>query len=161
VNANFVSITDNVRLDKLQKAIDLLERTLNSELLFHRVKNHSLNGRKMFVESNNVSNKAVFLKLNNGDETLTRGIDHEADLTLTFYRAMTSTVGYTTPSITLIKINLKFFDQYSLAEVAGNLAHEWSHKLGFTHPSQNTPTRVHTVPYAFGYMVRDIAEDLE
>jgi hypothetical protein len=44
-----------------------------------------------------------------------------------------SMMGYTTPQTLLIKINRKFFDDFDIAHVAGNLTHEWTHKLGFDH----------------------------
>jgi hypothetical protein len=42
-------------------------------------------------------------------------------------------------------------------EVAGNLAHEWTHKLGFGHESA---AEHDSVPYGIGYIVREMGEKL-
>lgn len=74
-----------------------------------------------------------------------------------YYQA-SSVVGYTSPSITYINVNTKFFNTYAANQVAGNLFHEWLHKLGYSHDSSATAKRPYTVPYAIGYMVRDIGK---
>ena len=158
--AEFVDITDDVRKDKLERSIQLLENVLNSKIFRERTEAYTYNGEKTFVDNKDQTNAMIFQAIQNASETLTPGNDHMVNVQLTFYRASNSTVGYTTPTTRLIKINLKFFDQYSLSEVAGNLAHEWTHKLGYTHASRHNSARPHSVPYAVGYMVRDIGEDL-
>ncbi len=45
----------------------------------------------------------------------------------------------------------------SLADIAGHIAHEWSHKLGFQHLFNPHKKRKYTVPYAFGYLVKEYA----
>ena len=51
-----------------------------------------------------------------------------------------------------------FFDSGDIAEITGHIAHEWSHKIGFEHAFHPHPGRDDTVPYAFGYLVRDFAK---
>ncbi|MDH3530444.1 MAG: hypothetical protein OEQ28_12845 [Acidobacteriota bacterium] len=41
----------------------------------------------------------------------------------------------------------------SLAKLAGHIAHEWSHKLGFVHRAEDHAERHLTVPYVFGDLV--------
>ena len=57
-------------------------------------------------------------------------------------------------------MNTKYFDRYTPYQVAGNLTHEWLHKMGFTHDSAATSTRPYSVPYAVGYIVRQLAGEL-
>jgi len=53
-----------------------------------------------------------------------------------------------------------FFDAADLAELAGHIAHEWSHKIGFQHLYMRHKNRDKTVPYAFGNLVRKYAARL-
>lgn len=48
-------------------------------------------------------------------------------------------------------------DRDNLAAIAGHIAHEWSHKLGFQHLFNPHKKRKYTVPYAFGYLVEEYA----
>lgn len=48
-------------------------------------------------------------------------------------------------------------DRENLAAIAGHIAHEWSHKLGFQHLFNPHKKRKFTVPYAFGYLVKEYA----
>jgi hypothetical protein len=57
-------------------------------------------------------------------------------------------------------MNTKYFYVYTPYQVAGNLTHEWLHKLGFDHDVASTPARPYSVPYAVGYILRDLASDL-
>ena len=47
----------------------------------------------------------------------------------------------------------------TILDAAGNLFHEWLHKLGYTHSSSSTPTRPYSVPYAVGYMMGNIGKN--
>ena len=57
-------------------------------------------------------------------------------------------VGYTSQGTPEITMNRSFFDGYTPAEIAGNMAHEWMHKLGFEHDFRATARRPDSVPYA-------------
>jgi hypothetical protein len=56
-------------------------------------------------------------------------------------------------------LNVRFLarDSWSATDVAGNLAHEWMHQLGFEHAWRHEPGREHTVPYAIGTLVERLA----
>ena len=56
-------------------------------------------------------------------------------------------------------MNTKFFNPYTPAEVAGNIFHEWTHKLGFDHDVIYTSERNATVPYALGFLIRELGEN--
>ena len=55
----------------------------------------------------------------------------------------------------LTNINWKFFKSFKPSDVAGNFAHEWTHKIGFDHKSA---AEHDSAPYAIGYIVREMAE---
>jgi hypothetical protein len=62
-------------------------------------------------------------------------------------------IGYTNGTINVININWKFFKGNTVADVAANLAHEWTHKIGFDHKSAKEHD---SAPYAIGYIVGDL-----
>jgi hypothetical protein len=161
VNAEFLNMDgQSERVAKLQKAVTLFEKALNSKLFQARVKSHSYGGVKAFIDNASFSNEEVLKIIGNGAELLKPDVDDTANLQLTFFYTRRSTVGYTTKAIMLIKLNTRFFDTFDSAHIAGNLAHEWMHKLGFDHDRHYSEKRDHSVPYAVGYMVRDIVEDI-
>jgi len=160
VKAEIVNVSDPAGLEKLEKSAKLLEKVLNSKVLKDRILNYSYNQSQKFIDNKDLNNAEVLDTIFRGSEILTPGDDNTASLKLTLYYSHSSTVGYTTPQTVLIKINTKFFSGFDLAHVAGNLAHEWMHKLGFEHSRRNNADRDHSIPYAVGYLVRDIGENM-
>lgn len=99
----------------------------------------------------------VLESLLSGAEKLSPIVDHEADVILACGNK-SGVLGWTYPNIAKQWISRWFLDSSSVAEIAGNLAHEYCHKLGYVHPYKNTPSRPHTVPYAIGYLTRNFAK---
>ena len=56
--------------------------------------------------------------------------------------------------------NDKFFTTNSLGKVAGNIVHEWTHKLGFEHDFNSTARRNYSVPYAVGNIIQELVDSL-
>ena len=81
--------------------------------------------------------------------------DRDIDIDLTLYYSWKNTVGYTYPSTWKTWINRKFFSKFSPSEIAMNVIHEDRHNAGFDHYS---PLDWDSVPYAFGYIVRDLMQ---
>jgi hypothetical protein len=78
-----------------------------------------------------------------------------------FWKKLTgkcNTIGYGYPGERKIFTYTCLIDQEdSMAELVGNLAHEWSHKLGFKHRDEYHPGKYQTVPYVFGDLVEEHA----
>lgn len=72
--------------------------------------------------------------------------DQVMDLDITGFWAWSSTVGYTSLWALKTFINRKFLDKFTEAEVAGHVAHEYCHRLGFTHNFVKSTS----VPYLVG-----------
>ncbi len=83
------------------------------------------------------------------------------DLHLNIYYEASDTVGYTNPWEAIIHLNRYFHQDYTAAESAGNLFHEWLHKIGYTHSRRYNRYRPHSVPYKLGYLVAEMAAVLE
>lgn len=110
----------------------------------------------------NVTNSPCYKKyitdfpdlINNKDQTREELLDNlkreKPRLNFVMYYKNNSTVGYTYANSDTIWMNRKFHSRYSLAQSAANLAHERSHKLGFTHDFKKTTRRSRQAPYPIG-----------
>lgn len=146
--------------NKMKDALKRLKVVINSAEFKNKVINHSYNGDKTFIDNNGLTNEEIYQKIMAASETLSPEEDHEIDIDITLYFANNSTVGYTYPNVNKIWVNRKFFSTYSLAKVAGNVAHEWTHKLGFDHDFQRTERRNFSVPYAVGSIIQELIENM-
>jgi hypothetical protein len=143
---------------KVEKAIDIIKAVISSPEFKHRVKNFTYAGKKAFVDNKGFSNEEIYQKMLDGREDLIPEVDYEMDLELELYYSSKNTVGYTYPNTTRIWMNTKYFNVFTPAEVAGNIFHEWTHKLGFDHASTYSESRDASVPYAIGYLIRDLGK---
>jgi len=144
---------------KMRAAIQLLERVVNSDEFKEAVLNFTYAGKSEYVQNNGMTNEQIYQHLMTGKENLYPEVDLEMDLDVSLYKqswGRCSVVGYTTPSSPRIYVNRCFFNGFELQEIAGNLFHEWVHKMGFGHDFKPTTRRPFSVPYALGYLVRTI-----
>jgi hypothetical protein len=144
---------------KLDQAVALLGKVLNSPEFQQAVLGyHAYQG--CFANSDGKTNQQILDAISAGAENFAPEADHEVDLDMQiadlgwFKR---NVVGYTTPDTSVITSNRRFFDGYTPAEIAGNLAHEWMHKIGFDHDFNATARRPYSVPYAIGDLVESLA----
>jgi hypothetical protein len=160
---------------KVLSAVDLMERVLSSEQFRQAVLNHMYEGKRQFVQNertdgngtvieSNLTNARIYQILMEGAEQLkgvTARIDRVANLNLNLYTApwynKWGTVGYGYPGQPEIYMNWYYFNSFTIAEVAANVAHEWTHKLGFDHDYDSTARRPYTVPYSIGDIVQQVA----
>lgn len=146
---------------KVEKAIEIIKTVIASPEFKHRVVNFSYGGKRAFVDNKGLTNEAIYQILLDGREDLFPEVDYEMDLELELYYSSKNTVGYTYPDTTRIWMNTKYFNVYTPAEVAGNVFHEWTHKLGFDHATYYSASRDASVPYAVGYLIRDLGKRYE
>lgn len=146
---------------KIRKAFAIIKKIVSTKQFRDRVLNFTYATKKTFVDNGGLTNTEIYQKLLDGSEDLVPGIDHQMDLDLELYYSSRSTVGYTYADGLRIWMNTKFFDAYTPCEVAGNVFHEWTHKLGFTHASSYSVSRDSSVPYALGYLVEELGKQYE
>lgn len=139
--------------DKIHEASQLIKRVVASEQFKDAVLNHTYNGVKTFVDNQGLTNTQIYNKFLQGAEKLTPIRNTTMDVEVELYYENTSTIGYTYPNTKRIWMNTKYFDNYTPGQVAGNLTHEWMHKLGFTHATIYTSSRSYSVPYAIGHII--------
>lgn len=145
---------------KVEKAIDIIKAVLTSPEFKHRVINFKYKDGG-FIDNKGLSNAEIYQKVLEGKEDLFPEIDYEMDVELELYYSSKNTVGYTYPDTTRIWMNTKYFNVFTPAEVAGNIFHEWTHKLGFDHATYYSESRDASVPYAIGYLIRDLGKNYE
>jgi hypothetical protein len=160
INVSLTNFDANDEI-KVRKAFDIIKKVVASKEFKTRVENFTYGGKKTFVDNDSFSNTDIYQKLLDGSEDLVPGMDHQMDLDLELYYSSRSTVGYTYATGIRIWMNTKFFDAYTPCEVAGNVFHEWTHKLGFTHASSYSLSRDSSVPYAIGYLVEELGKKYE
>jgi hypothetical protein len=164
VSAGYLSVKgekiegfDNLSIAKLEKSFEVLEQVVNSEEFKSRIINFkNSKGERAFASNKNLSNEEIYAFFMEGRETLQQNTPGEMNFYLKLYHKQYSKViGWTNGNINTININWKFFKNFKPNEVAGNLAHEWTHKLGFDHQSA---AEHDSAPYAIGYIVREMGE---
>lgn len=84
----------------------------------------------------------------------TRGV---IDMFLEMYYEEEGAIGFTYANDPYVYLNRWVQSSYTPMETAGNLFHEWLHKLGHTHSFEWTEDRKDSVPYKLGYLLRDMA----
>lgn len=149
--------------EKVRKASELIRRVVNSEEFRKKVLNYKFNGKRTFNDNRGLTNRQIYKKILEGSEKMTGlGKNGTMDLELELYTDRESTtIGYTYPNIVRVYMNRKYFNRFRPYQVADNMMHEWLHKIGFDHEVKATPDRRHSVPYAIGYIVKDLAKKFE
>jgi hypothetical protein len=144
--------------EKMREAISLIKKVITSQEFRERVLNYRSKGGRTFVENQGLSNEEIYLKILEGAEQIGHtSKNNMMDVELELYHQKTNTIGYTYPHTSRIWINKKYFSRFTPIKVADNLMHEWMHKLGFTHAMDWSKERDHSVPYAIGLMVEELA----
>ncbi len=147
---------DGAKGDKINSALRLLEDVVNSDEFKSRVINFvNTKGTRAFASNKNLTNEQIYAQFMEGRETLQPNTPNEMNYYLALYnKPWSRVIGYTDGSINQININWKYFKGNEISDVAANLAHEWTHKIGFDHKSA---AEHDSAPYAIGYIVGDIA----
>lgn len=158
-NVDYLSGFDSSDEEKYDEAVSIVKKVVATEAFKTKVLNHVYNGTKSYANNNGLSNAQIYQTILDAAEKLTPSKNNTLDVGVKLYYTNNSVVGYTSTSITYINVNTKFFDSYDPNEVAGNLFHEWLHKLGYGHDSTATTRRPYSVPYAIGYMIRDLGKN--
>ena len=148
----------NEQAEKYNKAIEIVKLVVATEKFRNDVVNFTYNGQKAFIDNKGRTNEQIYQSILDAAETLKPIKNNIMDLEVQLYYAATNVVGYTNSGTTRIWVNTKYFNTFLENSVAGNLFHEWLHKLGYTHAVSATTTRPYSVPYAVGYIMGNIGK---
>ena len=146
------------QVTKYNKAIEIVKLVVATEKFRDQVVNFTYNGQKAFIDNKGMTNVQIYQSILDAAETLKPIKNNTMDLEVQLYYAATNVVGYTNSGTTRIWVNTKYFNTFLENSVAGNLFHEWLHKLGYTHAFSATTTRPYSVPYAVGYIMGNIGK---
>jgi hypothetical protein len=142
---------------KIVRAVELIKKVVKSSEFRERILTHEYQGTRAFVDNDGRSNEEIYQLILEGAEMLNPAKNSQMDIDLELYYEPANTIGHTYPNVNSIWINRKYFDHFTPAQVADNLFHEWLHKLGFRHEAKYSATRRYSVPYAIGYLVKELA----
>jgi hypothetical protein len=145
---------------KIFQAAQLIKRVIATKEFRESVLNHTWDGKQQFVNNKGLTNLEIYNLLLEASEAYNPVKNNVLDAELELYFEANKTIGYTFPTSRRIWMNKKYFDKYTPIQVADNLVHEWMHKLGFEHSSTWSKERDHSVPYAIGYIVEEIARKI-
>ena len=150
------------REEKIFESVELLRRIFASHEFKTRILNHRFNGKKAFAWNKGLSNQEIYQRILGGVEKLEPERNNAMDVEIDLFTDMNSNVlGYTKTQTKKIWMNTKYFNaETTNVELSSHLMHEWLHKLGFGHERKRCQDRVYTVPYAIGYIVRDLAKEM-
>lgn len=176
VKINGASGFSGSNLKKLNDAVQILERVVNSPEFKEKVLNYKwkttyttgklwwkstvTESGDTFRYNNNLTNQQVLDSIMSGAEVLSPEKDHEIDIDIAIAYTRGSVIGYTYSNTLKTWIASWFVSQEDAASIAGNLFHEWLHKLGFDHEYYFNPLREFTVCYALGYEVERMGKQL-
>ena len=150
-------------LIKLNKAVKYVEEFVNSEEFKTLVLNFKFTDYDEVIypgfHYTPFTRQGILSTILSGSEVLTPESDGEADIQIELDTSWTlNVIGYTYPTTPTQWIYAKFFRNWSAEEIAGNIMHEYMHKLGFDHEYQYTFNREFSVPYALGYACEKYAK---
>jgi hypothetical protein len=148
--------------EKIFRAVELLKEVFASPEFRNKILGHRYRGQRSFYQNRGLSNFEIYHLILNGTEKLYPVRNNAMDVEIELYADFNSRVlGFTLPRSRRIWMNKKYFLKFTPAEIAANLTHEWLHKLGFDHERERTEARKFSVPYAIGYIVKELAQELE
>ena len=111
-------------------------------------------------ERTELSNKDIYSIIMSGWDMYSKEKDGDIDTNAKLYhKRLSSAMGYSySHSLDTYSNTAKWrgTEREIVAGVAGNIIHEYMHNLGFGHDYKWNPTREFTVPYAIGYIVRNL-----
>jgi hypothetical protein len=135
---------------KFAEAIKKVHKEINSQEFRTRFLSLPLE------QTNGMTNVEIYDMLMSGRDKFNKAEDKDIDVYITMYYSWKNVIGYTYPSTWWTWINRKFFSRFDLGEIGGNIVHEYMHNMGFGHRS---PSDKMSVPYATGYLIRDMIKE--
>lgn len=134
--------------EKVYQATKLLSEAINSNEFYSKFMKLDFSGTQ------GLSNIQIYDKLQRGVEVGNPELNRSMDLNIHFiHRPKSQSAGIADRDNNIIYLNTKYFDRFALSRVCGTIMHEYMHQLGFEDP---TMLDFRSVPYATGFLVRDI-----
>jgi hypothetical protein len=143
--------TDRARVNK---AVALIGKVINQQSFRDLIKASS------YTQTDSTPQE-IYDSIILAQENFSGGKPHVMDLNMEMYYEEDGAIGYTNVSDPYFYMNRWVQASYTPMQTAGNIFHEWLHKLGHRHTYEWTEDRKDSVPYKLGYIVADLASDIE
>lgn len=129
--------------EQVQKASEIIKLVVASEEFRDRVLNHTVNGKKMFLNNNGLSNEEIYQKILNAAESDNATADNVMELAISLVKqpkslGIGSLFFQIISGIKKVFAFVSMFQSLTPAGIAQNLFQMWLGKLGFTLPSTGT-----------------------
>lgn len=146
------------QLAKLNEAAFRLEQVLNSEEFKQRILHHTYKGQETFVDNRGYTNLQIYKTMMAGAEEWPKQTEANQimDFSAQIYYSSKNVIGYTNQNTSTVYMNSRYFNTFTPDDVAENMVHEWTHKLGYDHSFYYNDARPHSVPYAVGQIVSEL-----
>lgn len=151
------TITANIKgtvseVATIQKVLPVVEKIINSEEFRQKVLSSKFTYTKL-------TNEEIYKKIVANDWQLHLVFEKQGKWApFTKSKCKSTVLGWTYPSTKTVWFNRCNFEGRKLSGIAGTVCHETAHKLGFTHPFQDTKTRPQSVPYSVGTICANMFE---
>ena len=139
---------------RINKALVLVEKVVNQKSFRDIVLNST-------YTQTDLSPQTILDSILLAQENFAGGKKQVIDLFMEMYYEVDGSIGYTYSSDPYFYMNRWYHAGYSPMQTAGNIFHEWLHKLNHEHSFEWTEDRKDSVPYKLGYLVADMASDIE
>lgn len=161
VNGRLTTIQESDSL-KMTRALQVFEIIMNDTAFQRKLLDTTFVFDVAGDPMRNLTPRQIVDTLFSGREWYHTTVDHTADITWECNEReskplFSSTIGYGLESDSLIRTYIFYVRENSVSAIAGNVAHEWSHKVGFDHRKRNHSGRDKTVPYIVGNLVKSFA----
>lgn len=155
LKVNVMSLRGATKTDRtrINKALGYIEKIVNSQSFRGKVLSSTYTQTTKSAEQ--ILGSILLAK-----ENFAGGSQHVIDLNMEMYYEVDGSIGYTYSSDPYFYMNRWYHADYTAMQTAGNIFHEWLHKLDHEHSYEWTEDRKDSVPYKLGYMVADMASDL-
>ena len=160
---NFSRATNSDKV-RVYEALRLISKVVNSEEFRNNILDMTYKvGKKTysgFAQTRKTTDE-VLRSILEAEENFKGGQLGVIDLYMKMYyercNIFKCVVGYTSQSDKYFHMNRYLQRNYSPAKTAGNIVHEWLHKIGHGHTKRSNSFRPHSVPYKIGNLIAKMA----
>lgn len=160
---DFTNATEE-EVSRVDRSLSLVQQVVNTQKFRETVlsmKYRAWGRTYQGFSQTSLSAGEVLESILEANENFSGGSAGVIDLNLDMYYEVSSTVGYTNQDDPYVHLNRYHHQHYSAVESAGNLFHEWLHKIGHGHSRYGTRSRPHSVPYKLGSVVAEMVAEIE
>jgi hypothetical protein len=158
----FSTISDQDR-QRMLKAIQVFENVMNDKEFQKALLDTTFLFDLPDDPMRTLTTKQIVDTLYSGKEWYHNSVDNTADIIWYCTKRkrkppFTTAIGYGLENDSIIHTYIFFLRGTLLSGIVANLAHEWSHKVGFDHQDKDYDKRDESVPYLFGNLVERFAK---